>query len=300
MKYIFFVVLSCVFFQGFSQNYFDIVNFTYTHAEPNDFELSDAKSTVKELALEVNFPIVLNKKTILLTGLFANKTKVHLDANMPSTNLDVLGLNFGVNKTLNQKWSSTFMAFTRLASDQLTFSSDQFQIGFLSLFTQKKNDRLKFRYGLYANTEKFGTLIVPILGLYYLSANKKFEANLNVPIIADINYKIYNKTWLGLRFDGIGATYMLHEQSYGTNGNYVVKNSNELSGYLRFQLSKSLYINSKVGVAIGRNYKVYEAKDKIDLAVSSIYLGDNRTQLNERFDDGAVFKIELVYRLHFN
>jgi hypothetical protein len=47
-------------------------------------------------------------------------------------------------------------------------------------------------------------------------------------------------------------------------------------------------------------YKIYSADNKIDLALISFYLGDDRTQLNERFKDGAIFKVELLYRLHFD
>ena len=162
MKYVLFCLFSCIFFHGFSQNYFDIVNLAYTNTPPNDFEISNSQSTVEELTLELNFPILINEKTILLTGLFANKTKVKLDANIPSSNLKVLGLNFGINKTFNDKWSSIFMVFSKIASDKIKLSSDNLQLGFLSLFTNKKRDDLKYRYGVYANTEKYGLIIVPI------------------------------------------------------------------------------------------------------------------------------------------
>ena len=292
-------LVSFCYFQGYSQSYFDIVSLSYTNSTSNEFEISNDKTTVKEYIFELNYPIVLNKKTILLTGLFANKTKLNLDATLPMSNLDVLGVNFGVNKTLNDTWSATLMGFSRLASDKLKFSKDNFQVGFLSLFTNKKRNNLKFRYSIYANTEKYGLLVVPIFGMYYLSNNKKFEVNFNLPIIADINYKLFNKAWLGMRFDGIGATYNLTDQNYSSTGAYVAKNSNELVSYFRYRLSKSLYINSKIGYAIGRNYKVFDANDKIDLALSSFYFGDQRIQLNERFKDGVVFKVELLYRFHF-
>ena len=300
MRYVLSVLFSSVFFLGFSQNYFDIVNLTYTNTPPNDFEISNSQTTVEEFALELNFPIIINEKTILLTGLFANKTRVNLDVNMPSSNLNVLGLNFGINKTFNDKWSSIFMIFSKIASDKIKLSNDNLQLGFLSLFTNKKRDDLKYKYGVYANTEKYGLIIVPVFGLYYVSPNKKFEANLNLPIFADINFKMSDKFWLGMKFDGLGTTYNLNEQNYSVNGAYVSKTSNELVSYLRFKLSKSLYINTKVGYAISRNYEVYDANDKIDLALGSIYFGDNRTQLNERFKDGAIFKVELFYRLHFD
>jgi len=299
MKYVLSIVFGCLFIIGHAQNYFDIATLSYTNTPPNAFEVSDAKTTVEELALELNFPIVIHEKTVLLTGLFVNKTKVKLDANFPS-NLKVLGMNFGINTTFNDRWSATFMVFPKLASDELKFTSKNLQLAFLTLLTNKKHDHLKYKYGVYANTEQYGLIIVPILGLYYVSTNEKFEANLNLPIIADVNYKIRNKMWLGMKFDGLGTTYNLMSQNYSANGAYVSKTSNELVSYLRFQLSKSLYINTKIGYAISRSYKVYDSNDKVSLALGSIYFGDDRTQLNERFKDGAIFKIELLYRLHLN
>ena len=300
MKYALRVLFIIVCLKVSSQNYFDIVNFTYTNTPPNDFEISNAETTVEEIALELNFPVIINDKTTLLTGLFTNRTKVKLDANMLPSNLNILGLNIGINKIFNDKWSATFMVYPKLASDKISFSEDNLQLAFLSLFTNKKRDDLKYKYGFYANTEKFGLLVVPIFGIYYVSPNKKFEANLNLPIIADINYRLRNKLWLGMKFDGLGTTYNLNEQNFSPNGAYVSKVSNELVSYLRFQLSKSIYLNTKVGYAIRRNYEVYDTNDKIKFALGPFYFGDDRTLLNETFKDGVIFKVELFYRLHFD
>jgi hypothetical protein len=300
MKFVLSVLFGCIFLLGFSQNYYDVLNLAYTNSLLNDFETSNAQTTVEELNLEFNFPIIINEKTIFITGLFANRTKLFLDANKPSSNLNVLGLNFGINKTINDKWSATYLAFTKIASDKIKLSKENFQLALLSLFTNKKRDDLKYRYGLYANTEKYGVILVPIFGLYYVSSNKKFEADLNLPIVGDINYKISKNLWLGMKFDGLGTTYNLNDQNYSVNGAYVSKISNEIVSYLRFQLSNSIYLNIKIGYAISRNYEVYDTNDKISLALGPIYFGDHRTQLNERFKDGAIFKIELLYRLHFD
>lgn len=300
MKYFLSLLFCCVFLPGLSQDYFDVVNFTYTTTPPNNFEISSAQTTLEEFAFDFNFPVVINANNVLLTGLFANRTNVDLDANMPTTNLNVLGLNLGLNKTFNDRWSATFMVLSKLASDKIKLSNNNLQLAFLSLITNKKGENLKWRYGLYVNTEQYGLIIVPILGLYYLSANNKFEADLNLPIIADINYSLGSKLWLGMGFDGLGTTYNLNKQSYGTNGAYVVKTSNELVSYLRLQLSKSILLNTKVGYAIGRRYDVYNSSDKINFALTNIYFGDDRTRLNERFKDGAIFKLELLYRLHLN
>ena len=299
MRYRLCVVIYCLMQHGFSQNYFDIANLSYTSTLPSTFENSSVETSVEELALEFNFPIKLSKKTALLTGVFANKSSLKLDMNSAKSSLNVLGLNFGVNRDFNETWSATYMLYGKIASDEITLSKDNLQLGALALFTKKKRTNLKFRYGVYVNTEKYGIIVVPIFGLYYFSSNNKFEANLNLPIIGDLNYRIQEKLFLGIRFDGLGTTYNLNQQNFSPNGAYVSKTSNELIGYFRYKLTNSIYVNTKIGYAIGRNYRVFDTKDKIDLALSSFYFGDDRTQLNSGFSDGLIFKVDLLYRLHF-
>lgn len=299
MKYVLSLFFCCIFLECHAQNYFDVVNMTFATTPQNNFESSNAKTSVEELALELNFPVEISSNVILLTGVFGNKTKVNLDADLPSTDLNVLGLNLGFNKTFNDNWSLTFMAISKLASDKISISKDNLQLGFLSIATNKKRDDLKWRYGIYANTEQYGLMIVPIFGLYYVSTNTKFEADLNLPIVADINYRLGSKYWLGLEFNGLGTTYKLNKKSYSINGAYVAKTSNELISYLRFQLTKSLLLNTKVGYAVARRFDMYDANDKINLALTNIYFGDERIRLNERFEDGAIFKVEVLYRLFF-
>lgn len=300
MRYAIFILISLICFTGLTQNYFDLGNISYTNTPSNKFETSSGSTSVEEVALEFNFPIIINDKTTVLTGFYGNKTSLNLDANASATELIQLRFNIGLNKIFNETWSGTFMVLPKLVSDKVSFNKDNLQLGFLSLFTRKKRDNLKYKYGLYINTEEFGLLVVPILGLYYKSPNQKFETNLNLPIFADANYKIGNKSWVGIDFNGLGTSYNLTDQDYTTNGAYVFKESNELACYLRYQISKSLYLNAAVGYAINRNYEVYDSSDKINWALTAFNFGDDRTQLNEGFKDGPIFRLDLLYRIHFN
>lgn len=295
----FLVIFCCLLFSlAHTQNYIDLVTLSYTNTPQNSFETTNKTTSVEELAFDLNFPIKLNEKTAVLTNLYANKTNVKLDSYSGITDLNVIGLSLGINTTFNKKWSGTFLFFPKLAADNISLSKDNFQFGFLALCTNKRNDNLKFKYGAYINSEKFGVMVVPILGLYYLGPNRKFETNLNLPILADANYRLGKKTWIGLKFDGLGTSYNLDQQNYVNGKAYVYKESNELVSYLRFKLYNSIYFNTKIGYAIARNYEVYNANDKVNWALASIYFGDNRTLLNERFKDGFLFKLELFYRLN--
>ncbi len=97
----------------------------------------------------------------------------------------------------------------------------------------------------------------------------------------------------------MASSYNLDKSNYIPNGQYVARSSNELYTYLQFHLSKSLIVKTKVGYTISRTYKVFNDDDKVNMNLGSIYLGDNRTQLNTNFEKGVVFKAELLYRIHF-
>ena len=300
MKYILSLLFSFTYLIIFSQNYIDVASFSYNNTPLNTFENSVEKTNIEEFGLLLNFPIVIDTKTTFLTGIIANKTTLKLDVGLSEeTTLDAIGLKIGLNQRYS-KWSATYMVIPKLASDfSGSLNSKDFQIGLFTLFSYHKKENLKYKFGLYTNTDKYGPLVVPLVGLYYKSLNDKFETNLTLPIQVDINYTILNKTKVGVDFNGLSTSYNLHKSFYGANDTYVVKVSNELFTYLQYKIKKSFYIKTKLGYAVGRNYKVFDADDKVDVSLASIYFGDDRTQLNTNFKNGAIFKFELLYRINF-
>ena len=76
----------------------------------------------------------------------------------------------------------------------------------------------------------------------------------------------------------------------------MVKAANELFGYLKLNLSKSLSIQTKIGYSIGRSYRVYKETDKITVGSILIKIGDDRQQLNTDFADGFIYQASLLYR----
>jgi len=300
MKLIFTILIGFFALTASAQNYIDIARFYYVNTPLNTFENSSEHTKVEEFGLQLTFPIVLNEKTVILTGLSADRSLLKLDPNFP----EIIGLNkvrlqLGLNQVHSEKWTGTYVLLPSIASDFKSISKEDFQIGMLTLFTYKKRENLKYKVGFYANTENYGPLFIPLLGLYYLSPNQKFESTLLLPGQVDFNYKMAEKIVLGINFDGMASSYNLGKSNYIPNGQYVARSSNELYTYLQFHLSKSLIVKTKVGYTISRTYKVFNDDDKVNMNLGSIYLGDNRTQLNTNFEKGVVFKAELLYRIHF-
>lgn len=301
MQYIFSLFTCLALMTANAQNYFDIGSISYANTPSNKFENSSEQTGVEELELKLNFPVVIDEKNVLLTGLYANRIQVKLDPDFSgNTNLNTIGLILGLNHTYSEKWSATYMILPKISSDLNELSGKDFQLGLLSLFNYTKRSDLKYKIGLFANTERYSLSLLPLLGLYYQSPDKKLEANLTLPISADVNYQLFEKTKVGLNFDGLGSSYNVNKRLYIDKDTYAVKSSNELFAYLMFQLGTSFYVKPKLGYSIFRTYKVFENNDKVDFSVGPFYMGDNRTQLNTNFEDGAIFKIEMVYRVHFD
>ena len=300
MKYLLRFLLGLVFITANAQNYIDIGRFSYANTPLNTFENTLEQTKIEEFALQLTFPIVLNEKTVILTGFSADRSRLLLDPDFTEhTALNKVRLQLGLNQVHSEKWTGTYVLLPSIASDFKMITNEDFQIGLLTLFTYTKKENLKYKIGFYANTENYGPLFIPLLGLYYLSPNQKFESTLLLPGQVDFNYKLTKKTALGINFDGMASSYNLHESIYIPKGQYVARSSNELYTYLQFQLGKSLYVKTKVGYTISRTYKVFDNNDKVTLNLGSIYIGDQRDQLNTNFEKGVVFKAELFYRIHF-
>ena len=300
MKYLLRFLLGLVFITANAQNYIDIGRFSYSNTPLNTFENTLEQTKIEEFALQLTFPIVLNEKTVILTGFSADRSRLLLDPDFTEhTALNKVRLQLGLNQVHSEKWTGTYVLLPSIASDFKMITNEDFQIGLLTLFTYTKKENLKYKIGFYANTENYGPLFIPLLGLYYLSPNQKFESTLLLPGQVDFNYKLTKKTALGINFDGMASSYNLHESIYIPKGQYVARSSNELYTYLQFQLGKSLYVKTKVGYTISRTYKVFDNNDKVTLNLGSIYIGDQRDQLNTNFEKDVVFKAELFYRIHF-
>ena len=284
----------CLFsFVSFGQDYVDLARFHYSTTPQNEFDSIGGNTTVEDFGLDVTLPIKLNESNVFLTGFNIDQITTKLHPSSSPITISTINLKLGYNKKHSEKWSGTYMLLPKFSSDFKNITSKGYQFGALALMKYNKKINLKYNFGVYYNRELFGPFIVPLLGLYYKSENGKFEANLTLPIWADINYKLNKIVKVGANFSAFVRSYHLSE-----NNAYVVKKSNDVFAYLQFNLTKSILLQTKTGYTLGRSYKVYNDNDAADLAVSAFRFGDDRTVLNPTFKDGLVFKMRLIYRFH--
>jgi hypothetical protein len=281
-----------------AQQYVDIAKVYYTGSAANKFENSDSTSRIKEFGVDLTLPIVINDTDAVLTGLVYERNQVKLFESEPEQTFSAVGLRVGLSRKHSDKWSGTYVLIPKLASDFKDLSGKDFQLGAIVLMKYTKRTNLNYKLGIYFNKEFFGPMIVPLFGIYLLSENKKFEVNLTFPFLADANYKLHERLNLGINFSGLVRSYRLSEIPENEQGGYVVKASNEIFSYLKFNLSPSLSVQTRVGYSVGRSYRVYDEDDKITVGSILIRIGDDRQQLNTDFEDGLVYQVGLLYRFN--
>ncbi len=279
----------------FSQDYVDLAKFHWATSPNNTFDSIGGKTNVEEIGADILLPVKLNDAHIVLTGLYVEQIKTQFHPLAETSSLYTFNLKIGYNRIHSEKWSGTYMFLPKLSSDMEITSPKNMQFGGLLLMKYSKSKTQNYSFGAYYNNELFGPFVVPLLGMYYKSANEKFEVNATLPIWADINYKLINFISVGTNFSAFVRSYYLSE-----NNAYVVKKTNELFGYLQFNITKNIVLQTKTGYSIGRSYRAYDESNKVDFGFSAFRFGDNRTVLNPDFNDGLIFRIRLIYRYNLN
>jgi hypothetical protein len=273
-----------------AQDYVDLFKIGYGETFNNNFEGTASSTRVKSLEADLTFPVVLNEKNALITGAAFTRNNLQLFPVSEFTSLYSTTFKLGLASTYNDKWSSTIVLLPKIASDYKNISGNDFYFGGFAVLKLQKKENLIYRFGFYGSSEAYGIFSTPIIGWYYLSPSGKFEMDMSLPIVADINYTCGSFTY-GIDYFGIGRSFNI------TNTNtYVDMSSLEFASYLQYNaFDKSVLLRAKFGYS-SNDYEVYTKGDEIDFGLSAFSFGDDRTQLNPSISGGLYLKFEAVYR----
>lgn len=291
LLYMLFLILP---FFGNSQEYIDLFSLNYGKSGKTSFKNLSEHTTITTFETNVTLPIVLNTKYTVITGINFGSNTLQL---FPTSNYNHLYstlLKAGIKINHSEHWSGTYILLPKVASDYINISSEDFYLGGAFVWKYKKNKNLSYSFGFYGSPEAFGLYTTPIIGLYYHSSNSRFEINLNLPSDGDLNYSLSDKTKIGFDYVGRGSSFKL--TTGNTRSTYVENNSLEFSSYFqRSSFNNNVLLRLKMGFSTNQ-FEVYLIDQKLDLKISVIKFGDNRTQLNTDFSSSVFFKIEGIYR----
>lgn len=277
-----------------AQNYIDILKLE-TSSTSRDFENQPEELGIHDYNINLFVPIVISNQDAVLLGFDYES----VNSEFSSTEyFDVFstGLRIGYNKIVSEDLSVSVLLLPKLTGETKDISQANQQLGVAAIARRNLKQGSNFKAGIYINKDLFGPFVVPILG-YYSKSDQK-EINFLFPSLIDVNYNLNNALKAGIRFNGTVKSYALNN-SNRTVDNYLVKTENQLGGYIDYNY-KNVHLNLFGGYSAGSSYRIFAENDEVDLAVSILKFGDDRTQLNSDLEDGFIFKATIYYRVKTN
>jgi hypothetical protein len=299
-KYLF-LILTLYSFNGFSQNYIDILSSEYTATPQNTFDSSNQTTDLQKFNLNLTVPIELKNGNALLTGVVYDRVSAVWAPNEKKTMVSSYILKVGINVKHSKKWSATYLLLPKVASNfKEDLRKEDFQIGGLVLAKMKKNENLSYKFGAYMNSDRFGPFLVPLFGFYY--QKDKLEMDVIVPSYVKINYSFTPQITAGVNWRATVKSYNVQGGAISIYSTpfYVHHLSNEIAAHVGYEPIKGVIIRGMAGVSLGRSFRVYENDDKIDFGLSLFRFGDDRAPLSTDFANGLFYRAELAYRFYLD
>lgn len=284
-----------------AQQYVDLARFSWG----NVFNASygpDSKTDISHWDNSIFYPLKIKDGTAVLIGADYRQRGLSLDVGQDPIGLTNTTLRLGLLQRFSKHWSGTFLAMPRISSQGFHRDGNHFFMGGVAMLAYKYHDRKKFSFGFYGTSERFGTLLTPLFGIYYLSPNNKFEINANLPVRADINYRIKGDFRVGFAWVAIIDSYSLQQQLFaqGVADQWSYVESVTLEGAPYIQqgfMNESILLRLQAGYS-SVAYEVYEEGDVLPFRFSAIRFGDDRSQLNAEMAGGLHVRASLIYRYH--
>ncbi len=179
----------------------------------------------------------------------------------------------------NSKWKTAFVFIPKVSS-QLNngFKRSDMQYGGAILTTRQKKETLKYKIGVYYNSEFFNHFVLPLIGIDW-NINSKWNLFGVLPGSMNLEYKFRKSMHAGIMFRSITSSYRTFDY------NFIRVNDNHLKLFLDFYLTKNQVISIEAGHTILRNYRSgFRKSGEVD------YYEMNVT-------DGYLFRISYALRL---
>ncbi len=284
-----------------AQNYLDLVKLRYESTPPTNYEgVDEGQSQINEFFLDLTAPIELNDRYAIITGFIGESLSSQFKPDDPHiTRVYATTLKVGLNVKYNNRFSVQYVLLPKIASDFI--GGGNIQLGGVVLAKYARSNELKWKYGLYYNSELFGPFFVPLLGVYYHRAGSRWEFDLTLPLSANADYRLSDHWSAGAHFGTFVRTYNLNQSPFIENSGYLQKNGQELFLYGRWKPLRSLILEAGVGFTVGRRYEIYDDQDKVHWGILTLMVGDDRPEPeNPNFRNGMIFSLRAVYRYPLN
>ncbi len=268
------VFLLFVFINAKAQPYVDPLQVRYTYAFRSD---NSAATPFMHLWAGCDLPIKLRDKTYQLLSPFYESWRLDsADSKNVLPTVQSIAFPIGFLFPLhNEKWSMNLMPIVRWNGEKL-FGENTFQFGGVAFVSYEKKPGMKFRLGMYANSDFFGLFVMPLFGTDWRINKRNYLFGL-LPGRLTWEHQFTNRLYGGSTFRAITNSYRL------ADGKYVRIDDNQLSPYLDAYLSKHICLTLEPGYGIMRKLRTGNEKKQ--------YITDRN------WGDGLFIKLSASYRI---
>lgn len=260
----------------------------------------NGKATETNLFINAKAPIVLNEKTIWVNDLTYSGFTITTDlapeptAYLTSMKLHAFILQTGISQKLDEKNAFQLLLMPRYNSDFNGSDPKNWQLGGIALYEHRYREGLLMRFGAMYNQELFGPLLVPLVFIDW-KMNDRWTMNGLFPINLKISRSVSERMTIGFSHFGFITTYRISQP--GFQSDYIERNSIDESIFARWKIAGNIHLETRVGYSLARVYEQYSESEKMDLRLSIIRFGDDRTKKNVAFNSGPMASVRLVYNL---
>ncbi|MES2616356.1 MAG: hypothetical protein V4613_00670 [Bacteroidota bacterium] len=254
---------------------------------------------VENIFLKASLPLKLKNGNYLLVNTDVHRQSFYFDT-VPSRTGYKTSLVVGYMK-MKKDGSGSLVTILNFGNnfEQGAMGIESMQIGVGILAVKKKSPRLKVKYGLYVNKERFGYLIVPLFGVDY-----KINDNMRLFGVMPQNFKFeikYNdKVRYGAMFDAPVNTYRV----MGTTGwGYLDQRQVQVGLFGDIYFSKKLAMQVVVKQPIFNSHKIFSNNETYSMSILGIGVGGTRTgeTVPQAYvKHGIMIECSLNYRLEID
>lgn len=249
IRILYFILFLFSLSSSFAQPYFDILNVHGQWSNPiNNSPQDRTNIKTEQYSTELSIPIKIKKDILAGSVSYSEFSILSVFFSSMRMRSALFSLAY-VKQWKNDKIKTSFVFIGRSNDEpSKAVKHDNLQGGIALLHTIKKHDNLKYKLGVYYNSEFFGPFILPLAGIDW-KVNERLNIFGVLPGSMNLEYRILKNIHAGFAFRSITNSYRR------VNNTFLRINDNHLKAVMDFTLAKKHVITLEAGHSILRKYK---------------------------------------------
>ncbi len=265
-----------------AQPFFDLFSLHNQWSKPSYNSANDSadiNSSVFETALSL--PIKIKKDVFAVSPSYSLASFKPEYAERINFQSMLLSMAF-VKQWKNEKLKTSFVIIGRSNNDpKIKMTKESIQLGGAIVHSIKKTEKLKFKFGVYYNSEFFGPFVLPLAGIDW-NINERLNLFGLLPGSMNLEYLLSKKVHLGFAFRSITNSY---RQASNT---FIRINDNHLKLLVDFYILKKHVVTLETGHSVLRKYK------------PGIRINGETNYIDFDVNDGYLIKIGYAFRFRLD